>query len=81
MSGTKNGWIKTKRSLIEKYGSEEAWKEHLRSIASIGGANGHTGGFSSTSVDSNGLTGSERARIYGRIGGQISRRKPRKVVD
>jgi len=43
-------------------------------IGAKGGRNGRTGGFASTVVGKDGLTGAERARIAGARGGRISRR-------
>jgi len=43
-------------------------------IGAMGGRKGRTGGFASKIVDENGLTGQERARKYGAMGGRISRR-------
>jgi len=65
MSDTLKKWKKT---MIEKYGSEEALKEHLRKIAAIGGtkARGEVG-FAIQSV--------EKRREAGRKGGMASRRK------
>jgi hypothetical protein len=54
--------------MIAKYGSEEAYKEHLRAIAGKGGTNGkgpdYKGGFAGNR---------ELARRAGAIGGRISR--------
>lgn len=55
--------------------------DFYKKIGKIGGSNGTTGGFGSTIVGEDGLTGSERARIQGSIGGSISRRgKPKKKI-
>lgn len=52
-------------------------------IGSKGGKAGHTGGFASDKVGSDGLTGVERARLAGAKGGKISKRGPaiRSFVD
>lgn len=49
-------------------------KDFYSMIGSIGGRNGHTGGFASQKRGSDGLTGSERAKIAGRKGGLKSRK-------
>jgi hypothetical protein len=59
-----------RKSMIAKYGSEEAWRAHMHEIASKGGKNGRgtKRGFAS------GIDGKDRARIQGKVGGRISRR-------
>lgn len=47
-------------------------------IGKIGGRNSNSGGFGSTKVGKDGLTGQERARRAGRIGGLKSKRGPAK---
>lgn len=42
---TPEGGHTLKRTMIEKFGSEQAWKEHMRTIASKGGKRGFTGGY------------------------------------
>lgn len=71
MSGTKAGCKKAAQTNIEKYG-----KDFYRNIGRRGGRNGHTGGFSSETRGKDGLTGFERAKIAGAIGGRKSRRGP-----
>lgn len=44
-------------------------------IGKIGGMNGKTGGFASNKKGEDGLTGRQRARLVGKLGGQVSRRK------
>ena len=56
--------------MIEKYGSEEAWKEIMRSRGSRGGKNGTKENGSIKGFAAN----IERAREAGRKGGKISRR-------
>lgn len=53
-------------------------EDFYRTIGAKGGRNGHTGGFSSDKVGKDGLTGPERAKLWGAIGGQRSRRGPAK---
>ena len=68
MGQTPAGAIKARQSMIERYGSEEAYKAHLRSIGSKGGKVPSTGGFAGDRA---------LARRAGAIGGRISRRRPR----
>lgn len=70
MSGTREGGIRAAETNKAKYG--KGW---YAQIGSKGGkASGH-GGFASNVVGEDGLTGRERARIAGKKGGIISRRK------
>lgn len=69
MSGTKAGGIKAKKTNLERHG-----EDFYARIGKKGGQNGHTGGFKTNLVGKNGMTGFERARYYGRIGGMKSRR-------
>lgn len=78
MSGTKLGAQRARETMLKKLGKEQYDAFHKR-IGAKGGRNGrgpnYAGGFSSQGVDSNGLTGSERARVAGRKGGLKSTRK------
>lgn len=65
MAGSKEGGIKLRQTMIEKHGSEEAWKAWMRQNAAKGGKLGTTGGFAANR---------ELARIAGAKGGTISRR-------
>jgi general stress protein YciG len=65
MAGTKAGGATLRQTMIEKYGSEEAWKEFMRHNGRLGGQNGTTGGF---------YANRELARQAGAKGGRISRR-------
>ena len=69
MSGTKAGGVKAGRTNIERYG-----KDFYKTIGAKGGRNGHTGGFASYAVGPDGMTGRERARVAGSIGGLNSKR-------
>lgn len=72
MAGTKAGAIKLRETMIKKYGSEEAWREHMKAVGSKGGKHIHPNkGFAHPSA---------RPDLAGRRGGQISR-KPKKVVE
>jgi len=63
MAGTKAGGQKAAATNKKKYGADFYAK-----IGEKGGKNGKTGGFAA------GDAGRERARVYGAIGGRISRR-------
>ena len=64
MSGTLTGGKKAAATNKKRYG-----KDFYAHIGSIGGKNGHTGGFAADP---------ERARIAGSIGGKKSKRGPAK---
>lgn len=70
MVQTREGGRKTAQTIKEKWGSD-----FYREIGRKGGKNGHTGGFASDVIGRDGLTGRERARIAGKKGGTISKRK------
>ena len=69
MSGTKDGGIKASATNKEKYGAD-----FYRWIGRKGGRASHAGGFASEKVGKDGLTGPERAKKFGRIGGLTSRK-------
>lgn len=81
MSGIKKGepgydkavsrWWST---MIERFGSEEAIRDHMVAMGKKGGKLSKTGGFASNKVGPDGLTGRERARLVGAIGGLKSTR-------
>ena len=75
MPGTKAGAAKAAATIKKKHG-----EDFFRNIGKAGGEAGNTGGFASKKVGSDGLTGAERARVAGRLGGLISRRT-KKVVS
>ena len=78
--GTPEAELATQRwreTMQERYGGVT---EKMQEIGSIGGRNSNNGGFASKKVGSDGLTGQQRAKKVGSIGGAISRRKP-KVVE
>lgn len=64
MSGTKTGGLKASATNKKLHGAD-----FYKRIGSIGGKNGHTGGFASNR---------ELASIAGRKGGKISKRGPAK---
>jgi uncharacterized protein len=68
MAGTKAGGKKAAAKNLAKDPNFYA------KIGAKGGKNGRTGGFASSVVGEDGLTGAERARIAGARGGRISRR-------
>lgn len=63
MAGTKEGGIAAAKTNKAKYGADFYGR-----IGALGGKKGRTGGFAA------GDAGRERARVYGAIGGRISRR-------
>lgn len=71
MGGNRQKWMD---SMIKQHGSEEAVIEHMKNIARLGGSVKGPKGFASDKVDSDGLSGKERASIAGKIGGTKSRR-------
>lgn len=73
MSGTKTGGQKAAEENKRKYGAD-----FYARIGRKGGQNGHTGGWACESVGKDGLTGYERAKKYGSIGGAKSKRGPAK---
>jgi general stress protein YciG len=64
---TAKGGAELRQTMIEKYGSEEAWRQHLRHLGSLGGK----------TKNSNKGFGSNRqlASEAGRRGGSKSRRR------
>lgn len=66
MAGTKEGGKKAAATNKAKHG-----KDFYANIGRKGGQNGHTGGFAANP---------ELARIAGRKGGQVSRRRPKNVA-
>jgi len=82
MSQTKEGIIKAKKTMLKKYGKTKDGKSKFHVQAGkAGGLAPHKTprGFASKVVDKKGLTGGQRAVIYGKIGGTKSRRG--KAVD
>lgn len=68
MAGTKAGGQKARNTTYEKFGKD--FYKRIGKMASHPG----TGGFASDKVGKDGLTGRERAKKYGAIGGRISKR-------
>ncbi len=73
MAGTKAGGLKAAATNKLRHGPG-----FYSIIGRKGGRKGRTGGFASEDVGSDGLTGRERASIYGTIGGKRSKRGPAK---
>lgn len=69
MSGTVKGGRKAAETNKRRHG-----EDFYRTAGSKGGKLGKTGGFGSKLVGADGLTGRERARKSGAVGGRISRR-------
>lgn len=69
--------MKAKKANLEKYGPD-----FYKRIGAKGGTNGkgpgYKGGFASDEVGEDGLTGRERAKLAGAVGGKRSRRGPAK---
>jgi hypothetical protein len=70
MAGTLEGGRAAAATNKKKYG-----KGYYGKIGAMGGKLGKTGGFGSSKVGEDGLTGRERAAIVGAKGGRISRRR------
>lgn len=68
---------KWKATMIERYG--EDYREVMREIGAMGGKKSKNGGFASAKVDKNGMTGAQRAKVFGSIGGKISKRNKKKI--
>lgn len=61
-------------TIIERFGSEEAIRDHMVAMGRKGGKLSKSGGFASDKVGADGLTGRERAKLVGAIGGLKSTR-------
>jgi general stress protein YciG len=73
MSGTYIGGVKARDKNLAND------PDFYKKIGTKGGKLGNTGGFASSKVDKDGLTGRDRARVYGAKGGRLSSRK--KIKD
>jgi uncharacterized protein len=71
MAGTKKGGELAAATNRARHG-----KDFYAKIGAKGGKKGRTGGFASKVVGTDGLTGAERAKQAGKLGGRISRRRP-----
>jgi general stress protein YciG len=70
MANTKLGGQTYINTMIKKHGSHEAYRQHMREIAAMGGKKGGVKGFASSIA---------RAKSAGAKGGRISKRKPREA--
>lgn len=70
MAGTVEGGKLAAETIKAKYG-----KDHYNKIGEIGGKKSRNGGFGSDKVGSDGLTGSERAKLAGAKGGRAKKAK------
>lgn len=68
MAGTKIGGVSASQTNKERYG-----EDFYKKIGQMGGKVSKGGGFAYEHVGKDGLTGQERARIAGSIGGKKSR--------
>jgi hypothetical protein len=67
MTNTKAGGLAIKQTMVEKYGSEEAFRAHMSEIAKLGkGIKRPGAGFASNH---------EAARTWGAVGGRVSRKR------
>lgn len=71
MAGNSIGGKKAAEENKRKYGAD-----FYARIGAKGGKNGHTGGWASETVGKDGLTGPERAKKWGAIGGKLGKRGP-----
>ena len=76
MAGTLAGGRKARDTNYREHG-----KDFYKRIGSLGGKVSSTGGFASKKVGKDGLTGRERAKLAGAIGGFKSRRGPAKKKE
>lgn len=73
MAGTKAGGRKAAETNKRLHGPD-----FYAQIGRKGGQNGNTGGFATETPGKDGLTGPQRAKLYGAIGGRKSKRGPAK---
>lgn len=72
MAGTKEGGLAAAATNKRIHGAD-----FYARIGAIGGKISKTGGFASNFKGRDGLTGRERAKVAGRLGGHISKRRPK----
>ena len=66
-----------RETMQERYGGVT---EKMQEIGSIGGKASNNGGFASKKIGRDGLTGAERAKRAGAVGGAVSKRKPKASI-
>ena len=77
MAGTKHGGIKAAITNKQKHGAD-----FYKRIGHLGGShNNRSGGFASSKVGKDGLTGQQRAKIAGAKGGRNGRRRSIKEIQ
>ena len=69
MAGNKNGGIRAAATIRMRHG-----RDFYVNIGQMGGRKSRKGGFASSKVGKDGLTGAQRAKIAGARGGARSRR-------
>lgn len=72
MAQTPEGAKKASQTMRATYG-----EDYYKRIGATGGAGSSTGGFASDLIGPDGLTGRQRARRVGGIGGRKSKRGPK----
>jgi hypothetical protein len=73
---TPEGSLKATETIRKRYGAD-----FYQRVGKMGGAKSRTGGFGSKKVGADGLTGQERAKKAGRLGGHTSKRGKSKPKD
>lgn len=76
MAGTIQGGLNAAATNKLRYG-----EDFYARIGKSGGALGKTGGFAYQGIGADGLTGKERARVAGKLGGERSRRNKIKPLE
>lgn len=76
MAGTLAGGLKARDTNYKEHG-----EDFYRRIGKLGGQISTTGGFASKKRGKDGLTGPERAKLAGAIGGFKSKRGPAKKKE
>lgn len=76
--GHKEAIASWRATMEEKYGGPEGVRKKMQEMGKKGGKLSRGGGFASMKRGKDGLTGPERAKLVGTIGGFISRRGPAK---
>ncbi|MCY3804561.1 MAG: hypothetical protein OXF85_01685 [Candidatus Saccharibacteria bacterium] len=75
MAGTERGGHKAARTIRQRHG-----RDFYVRIGRKGGQKSRQGGFASSKIGSDGLTGLQRAKLVGSVGGTKSRRGS-KTID